>query len=213
MHWRSTARAGGGVRSLQAVLRSCRAAPWSPPAAHVPASPRPPTPQTHLEDLALHVKQLAGKGERGAPLARPRLGGQLAHALLLVVVGLHAHDRRRAARRGCRRAVAGARGPAAHELRHAGRGTCRAAAGCPGGLQSVSILRPGRASAPAAPRCLACGSPPGSRPRTCGGGAPGGSGPHQAPHRHGARAGRMRCTKARGLAQPSPLGMHHRPHL
>ena len=36
---------------------------------------------TCLEDLALHVKQLGGKGQGRAPLAGARLSGQLAHAL------------------------------------------------------------------------------------------------------------------------------------
>ena len=49
------------------------------------STPTPPPSCMHLEDLALHVKQRAGKGEGGAPLARPRLRGQLLHALLLVV--------------------------------------------------------------------------------------------------------------------------------
>lgn len=54
-----------------------------------PGSPIPAAPAAaHLEHLALHVEELAGKGEGGTPLTRPRLSGQLLHPLLLVVPGL-----------------------------------------------------------------------------------------------------------------------------
>ena len=52
------------------------------------------------EDLALHVEQRAGEGQRGAPLAGPGLGGQAVDAFHLVVVRLgHGRVRLVAARR------------------------------------------------------------------------------------------------------------------
>ena len=44
----------------------------------------------HLDhvDLAFHAEEVAGQGERAAPLAGAGLGGDALDALLLVVVGL-----------------------------------------------------------------------------------------------------------------------------
>ena len=76
---------GAGVRGVVDRRRDHAAAPrlHHHPPVRLLLVRRP-----HHVDLALHVEQGAGQGQRAPPLARSRLGGQPGHALLLVVEGL-----------------------------------------------------------------------------------------------------------------------------